>query len=193
MAEPLPDWKDREFAPSTLPDNGDLTYREPAGALPPSLPGMSTDLQQLPEKGSPASNPRLNSAAEKVGSALGSTVGNVRSRLRIVGGRSARLSGTGDSAGVTEQVSQKASEFADAASERISTLKDSAAIAASEWKETASERLADWRVIARRQVRVARQNAAYYKNEYPVQTMLALAGFAFVVGCSLRIWRATSD
>jgi ElaB/YqjD/DUF883 family membrane-anchored ribosome-binding protein len=192
MAEPLPDWKDREFAPSTLPDNGDLTYTEPAGVLPPALPGMSTDTDEF-AYGEPASSPRLNLAAEKVGSALGSTVGSVRSRLRIVGGRSVDLRKAADPAGLTEQASKKASELADAASEKLSALKGTATSTATEWKQTANARLSEWQSSARRQIRVARHRAAYYKNEYPVQTMLSLAGFAVVVGCALRIWRANSD
>ncbi len=192
MAEPLADWENREFVPSTLPNRGELTSREPAGALPPSLPGMSNDNDESGYNDLRSSNPRLNFAAEKVGSALGSTVGNVRSRLRIVGGRSAKMASLGTSE-ISEQASQRASEIADFASEKFSSLKESAASRASEWKEIAGERVAKWQTFANSQVNLTRRRASYYSHEYPVQTMLSLAGFAFVMGCGLRIWRANSD
>lgn len=193
MAEPVSDWKDRDFAPSTLPRDGELTYPEPAAIDPvvPELPGTPTGYDVDGEKGRHAtqSNARLNSAAEKIGGALGSArniPGKMKSRLQVVGGRNAPGAASG---GVADEASERVAEWKDAASDKLQDLKETA----SDKMDDLRSRASDWSVIARDRVIDARRRANYYANEYPLQTIAALAGLAFCVGFILRVWRANSD
>jgi len=39
----------------------------------------------------------------------------------------------------------------------------------------------------------AQQNASYVKERYPLETLGAIAGTAFVVGIALRVWRSKAS
>lgn len=187
MAEP-----NRDLAPSSRPSDGELTYPEPAGIVPTSLLGTTRDGDLENQAG--GGKPRLHSAAETIGGAMGSAVDsvrrlpkNVKSRLRVVGGRA--VNPASDMEPLVD-----ADLWADI-SDAESLDQPSYAIfdAAYELKLIASERAEEWSKIARDRAHLARIRAQYYADEYPVQTLLALAGVAFVTGCVLRIWRANRD
>ncbi|HWR36047.1 MAG TPA: hypothetical protein VN622_09285 [Clostridia bacterium] len=190
MAKPLPDWEDRDFAPSTLPENGELTYPEPVAqeaVMPPALPG-TPPAYQAQDRALPGSrsSSRLNSAAESIGGTLGlvrKLPRKMKSRLRIVGGRDS-------AAGVARGPGESAPEWEDAA---VETLKEAATGTMVEVRETAAQRLRQWSVVTRRQVLNARRRAAYYADNYPVQTISAFTGLAFCAGFVLRVWRSNSD
>ena len=189
MAEPLKN--DREPSPFPVQRNRELTSPEPAGIKPPSLPGVPDEADIFIDDYG-VRKPRLHSAAETIGGAMGSAVGsmrrlpqNMKSRLEIVGGRSART--TSD---WKEQARTKLSDLEDAGSESLQQFSETASETASELKEMVSVQAARLSQVARRSVRQARIRAAFYVNEYPLQSMVALASVAFVVGCALRIWRA---
>lgn len=101
---------------------------------------------------------------------------NVKSRLRVVGGRSMKPAKDFD----TQTNDEVWSDII--ASESLDQPSSAIFDAASELKVIAAERL-----------RIARIRAQYYADEYPLQTLLTLAGFAFVAGCVLRLWRANRD
>jgi ElaB/YqjD/DUF883 family membrane-anchored ribosome-binding protein len=192
MAEPLSDWKDREFAPSELPPDGELTYPAPAGTLPPTLPGMAPEHQLEADASGPS---RLNAAAETIGGAVGSAVGsmrrlpeNMKSKLRVVGGRSAATTSQ-----IAEQAGDKLGELKETVGERLGEWKETAGTTGTEWREIARDQIAQWSAISKKEILHARRQAAYYTDEYPIRTILAFGAFAFVIGCALRMWRANSD
>lgn len=117
----------------------------------------------------PPSNPRLNSAAEAVGGALGSAVTQVR---RVPN----RLQGGLQEAKQRFQVirgrkGQDAKEALNGAAER-------ARQAGVEFKETAQEKLSEVRTRADR-----------LTHDYPIHTIGGAAAFGFLMGIVLRLWR----
>lgn len=171
-------------------------------AEPVSIPGQNLDTDEvapgvnlrdapraLPEEASPANNPRLNQTAENIGSAVGSTVREMKSRFRVVkGGAQESISSTTDDlkqrAGETvEQAKQRASEVVQQASNKASEVLDSA-------KERASAAMDTVRAKASESMQSARNRAAYLKEEYPMQVVMGAAAAGFVLGVALRIWRS---
>ena len=159
----------------------DPVYPNRQAQADPLQPTVVSDPDRaLPEHATPSrlghipleehsSNPRLNSAAETVGSALGSAVTQVRrvpdrlqgglqeakQRFQVIRGRK----GQDVKAGVSDAV-EKARE----AGEGL--------------KETAQEKLSE-----------ARTRAERLSHEYPLQTIGVAAGFGFLLGIVLRVWR----
>jgi len=85
------------------------------------------------------------------------------------------------------QVAERASDMASQAGQRITDLKDEFNDRLPEWKHQARVRAEDARIAARRTaVRVDEQ-----ARRYPIETILAAAGTAFVVGAGMRIWRSS--
>jgi ElaB/YqjD/DUF883 family membrane-anchored ribosome-binding protein len=182
---------DRELSPFPVQRDRELTIPEPSGIKPPSLPGVPGEADIFIEDFG-GRKPRLHSAAETIGGAMGSAVGsmrrlpqNMKARLVVVGGRAAR-----NTADWKEEARTKLDDLEDAGSESLQELSETASETASELKEMVSVQANRLSIIARRSVRQARIRAAFYVEEYPLQSMMALASVAFVVGCTLRIWRA---
>ena len=172
-------------------------------AEPLSIPGQNTDEiapranpreapPALPEEASPASNPRLNQTAETIGSAVGTTVRELKTQFEVV------KRGARDSAAFTaadwkqraeetvEEAKQRASGAVQAASDRASEIFDSA-------RQRASDAVATVRSKVSEKVDVARRRATYYANEYPVHVALGAAAAGFALGVFLRIWRSNRD
>ena len=173
-------------------------------AEPLSIPGQNFDPEDiatrdprdlpaaLPEEASPASNPRLNQTAETIGSAMGTTVRELKSRFQVVkGGAAESASSTAaewkQRAGDTvDQVKKSASEAVQSATNKASEVFDSA-------RQRASEAVANARSKAAQKAEVARRRASYYADEYPVHVALGAAAAGFALGVALRIWRSQRD
>ena len=136
---------------------------------------------------------------------MGSAVGSMRRGMRIVGGRDRkRLADMADPSGRISDLSNSAraavADLKDSAGEKLDALKDRTGDIAqraggriTDLKDTATERMSDLADTARDRLHYARRRANYISNEYPVQTILGFAGFAFVIGFALRIWRSNGD
>lgn len=152
----------------------------PGPRTPPPLPGTPPDEGLLPGERD-RGNPRLNSAAESIGSALAS----VRSRLRVVrGGRRSSVTGSlSEAAGATRE---RVSELTDQAGETVSEWQDSA----EEFSRDAARRLNELSRNVRSGLYSARRRANHLADEYPLHTLVAFGALAFIVGATLRIWRS---
>lgn len=146
--------------------------------MDPLQPSSVGPERELPEHATPSrlghfpvapQNPRLNSAAETVGSALGTAVTRVKhlpdrlqdakSRFIVISGRKGR------------DVKQEVTEAADEAINRI--------------RDVSSE-VGDQ---AREGLRQARTRAERLVHEFPLEFIASAAGFGVLLGIVLRIWR----
>ena len=84
-------------------------------------------------------------------------------------------------------ISDRASHLADEAGQRLTDLRDRFNDRLPVWKRQARERVDDARLAARRTAVQADQKA----RQYPIETIAAAAGAAFLVGATLRIWRSS--
>ena len=147
-----------------------------ARAVDPLHPPLAG--KELPEHATPSqighipatpANPRLNSAAESVGTALGTAVNRVRqlpdrlqdakSRFTVIRGRKGR------------DVKEEAKEAAENAVNRIREVS------------------ADVQDQARDTVAQARTRADYLAHERPLDFIAGAAAFGMILGIGLRIWR----
>ncbi len=141
-------------------------------AVARELPERATDSELGHIPVAPSSNPRLNSAAETVGSALGTAVSSVRhlpsslqeakSRFTVIRGR-------------------KKSDVKEAADEAIERIREAGA----EVKEQAREGLEQ----ARHGLEHAQARAERLAHTYPLHVMAGAAAFGLLLGIGLRIWR----
>jgi len=158
------------------------------------LAGFAAD-RSLPEAG----NPRLNRAAESIGSALGTTVGRMRNGLTLVKGN---LVETGTE--IRGQISEKAAEIRDKVESQAQDLGATARAKAAEFGDVVqdtSEQIASiaerqWlelRENARQRLMMARNRTAVLKQDHPLELIAAFAASAFVLGFALRVWRSNHD
>jgi ElaB/YqjD/DUF883 family membrane-anchored ribosome-binding protein len=167
------------------------TQLETAGVSPtdPSvealLPGPSVDDAHLLRE---AHNPRLNRTAETIGSALGTTVGKLRSNLTLVQNR--QMAAAHD---ITDAISERAQGLSAAAMEKAEQLGDVAEEKAGQLADAAQEQWTTLRANARRTVFRAREQAAILKEQKPLHLIGAFAALGFVVGFTLRVWRSSND
>jgi len=162
--------------------------------LPPDIPDLEPE-RELPAA-TTRSNPRLNEAAEAIGSALGSATRqaqNARNRFSVIRG------GAGGPA-ASEQLKQAAREKISAAQEKVEELRDQAgavveqarnrATAALEGARVKTSRIAqDVKDSAVERARVVRLRATRFSNERPLAVIGAIGGAAFLLGIFLRIGR----
>lgn len=154
-------------------------------SVEPLLPGPIVDDTHLLAE---AHNPRLNRTAESIGSALGTTVGRLRSGLTLVQKRQGEATH-----GITEKISEQAHELSAAAIERAEQLGDVAEETAGRIADTAQQQWTVVRANTRRIVFRAREQAAVMKEEKPLHLIGAFAALSFVVGFTLRVWRSSND
>jgi ElaB/YqjD/DUF883 family membrane-anchored ribosome-binding protein len=149
------------------------------------LSGPSVESSRLlPE----AHNPRLHRTAESIGLALGTTVGKLRSGLALVQKRPL------DAAhGLSGAISEQTQSLSAAAIENAEHLGDVVEEKASELASNAQAQWSAFRDNARRAIVRARERAAILKEEKPLHLVGAFAAAAFVVGFTLRVWRASND
>jgi ElaB/YqjD/DUF883 family membrane-anchored ribosome-binding protein len=162
--------------------------------LPPDIPALEPE-RELPAA-TTRSNPRLNEAAEAIGSALGNATRqaqNARNRFSVIRG------GAGGPA-ASEQLKQAAREKISAAQEKVEEFRDQAgavveqarnrATAALEGARVKTSRIAqDVKDSAVERARVVRLRATRFSNERPLAVIGAIGGAAFLLGIFLRIGR----
>lgn len=174
MADPLRD--DTLKQPNNLRENTALD--DPSvEALLPGVP----DQPSLPRP----ENPRLNRTAESIGSALGSTVGKVRSGLTLVQTRSEEKARE-----VADNLSQRAEAVSASAIEKAEHLGDVAEEKAAQFLDSAQEGWESLRQTAQRGLAEARRQVAIAREEHPIELILGFAALAFAAGFALRVWRS---
>jgi ElaB/YqjD/DUF883 family membrane-anchored ribosome-binding protein len=160
--------------------------------LPPDIPAMDPE-RELPAA-TTRSNPRLNGAAEAIGSALGSAtrqVQNARDRFTVIPGGSAQA---------TQHVKQTAQEKMQAAQEKVEEIKERAGAVVEEVRTRATAALEDARVRASRmakgakdsaveRARLVRMRATRFSHQRPLAVIGAIGGAAFLLGVFLRLGR----
>ena len=160
--------------------------------LPPDIPALEPE-RELPAA-TTRSNPRLNEAAEAIGSALGSAtrqVQNARDRFTVIPGGSAQA---------TEQVKRTAQDKMLAVQEKVEEIKERAGSMVGEAKTRATAALEDARFKASRmaqeakdstveRARLVRLRATRFSNERPLAVIGAIGGAAFLLGIFLRVGR----
>lgn len=162
--------------------------------LPPDVPSVEPE-RELPPAAEPV-NPRLNEAAEAIGSALGSAtrqVQNVRDRFTVIRG-----GGPGPSA--ADQIRQTADQLKQTAQEKVEDLKQRAVTAVEEARIQATAKLEEAKVKASRltqdamdsasqRARIVRRRAALLSYERPLAVIAGIGGAAFLLGVILRVMR----
>lgn len=168
----------------------------------PVYPNHSPE-RELPEHATPSAighipgtpaNPRLNSAAESVGSALGTAVSSVRgipnklqdakARFTVIRGRQAQ--DVQDAAEQTvNRIRDAGAELTEQARERLADVKSQAQQRLGEVRDAAIQRVDD----ARQSLLQARDRADHLAHEYPLHVIAGAAAFGMLLGFGLRIWR----
>lgn len=160
--------------------------------LPPDIPALEPE-RELPAA-TTRSNPRLNEAAEAIGSALGNAtrqVQNARDRFTVIPGGSAQA---------TEQVKRTAQDKMLAVQEKVEEIKERAGSMVGEAKTRATAALEDVRFKTSRmaqeakdsaveRARLVRLRATRFSNERPLAVIGAIGGAAFLLGIFLRVGR----
>lgn len=157
--------------------------------LPPpsnTLPGMPEgDNLPPPAQSGQAANRPLTRAAQSAGTALGTTVNRVRTRLTVVRG--------GQGSSVSDEVSAKAREYSQTASRKLQDLKQDAQQRGEHLAETVQEKTAALNADVRQRLRNLRAQSQRVQLDFPIQVILGCAAAAFLLGFSLRIWRSGRD
>jgi ElaB/YqjD/DUF883 family membrane-anchored ribosome-binding protein len=126
-------------------------------------------------------NPRLNETAEKIGSAVGDMVNraqDARRRFDSMKEDVRRSSGS-----KVEEIKQRTQEQWSSATETAQQRLD-------EWKQTARASAEDTRDRIVQRTREARVKTRAYVEENPHHVILGIAGAAFAVGLTARLWRS---
>ena len=83
-----------------------------------------------------------------------------------------------------------AAQVGAAAGEAVSTARESANNAYSEVRSGARAGYSQFAESAQNVMRLTAKSAQLAREQFPLQTLGVLAGFAFLVGVALRIWRS---
>ena len=209
--------------------------RSPSEPLSPGRP-LTSNLapaapeRELPEHATPSSlghipgserssNPRLNSAAESAGRAVGSAVAQareMRQKFTVIRGRRDELSSKADDAmhrarEAGEEALERARDLGAQAADRARELSHDAVGRAREWSAQAADRAREFssdamgraRVlsqeaidkaraassVAQERARVAGVEADRRARRYPLQVIAGAAVFGMLMGIWLRVWR----
>lgn len=163
--------------------------------LPPEIPALEPE-RELPAA-TTRSNPRLNEAAEAIGSALGNATRqaqNARNRFSVIRG------GGAEGPPASEQIKQAAREKISTAQEKVEELREQAGVVVEQARNRATAALDDIRVKTSRlaqdvkdsaveRARVVRLRATRFSNERPLAVIGAIGGAAFLLGIFLRLGR----
>jgi hypothetical protein len=178
MADPLRNEKSIPIRPSAPPAPDEQSIDQLLAGLPPSadstVPGQTS--------------PRLNRTAESIGSALGTTVGRVRSGLTLVQRREREIARD-----LSQSLSQSAGDVSAAVVEHVDHITDVAEERVSQFTRTFNEELDVLRFRASSRMKELRKQAAIARDEHPIEAILVIAGAAFVLGFALRVWRSGND
>ena len=164
--------------------------------LSAEIPAVEPE-RELPEA-TTRFNPRLNEAAEAIGSALGNAtrqVQNARDRFTVIPG-----GGAPGGPPAIEQLKQTAQEKIKATQEKVEEIKERAGAVVGEASTRATAALDDARLKASRMARDAKDSAverarlvrlrAYrFSHERPLAVIGAIGAAAFLLGVFLRIGR----
>ncbi len=154
--------------------------------------GATNPERELPEHATPSQighvpvmpvNPRLNSAAESVGSALGTAVSNVRNLPNTLQDAKARF---------TVIRGRRKQDIQQTAEETVNRIREAGAEIKEQAREQlgeAKERLADVKDQALRRADEARARADRLAHEYPLHVIAGAAAVGMLLGIGLRIWR----
>jgi len=176
--------------------------------LHPSQPLITDPERALPEYATPSElghipvergvNPRLNSAAESVGSALGTAVVQVRrvpdrlqeakKRFTVITGRKGQDAKYAASE-ATDKAKVMLSDAADKAKVAVNDATDRARVVANDAAVKAREVGEDLRENAQVKFEQARVQVQRLGHEYPLETIGAAAAFGVFTGIVLRVWR----
>jgi ElaB/YqjD/DUF883 family membrane-anchored ribosome-binding protein len=162
--------------------------------LPPDIPALEPE-RELPAA-TTRSNPRLNEAAEAIGSALGNATRqaqNARNRFSVIRGGA-------EGPPTSEQLKQAAREKISTAQEKVEELREQAGAVMEQARNRATAALEDARVKTSRiaqdvkdsavqRARLVRLRATRFSNERPLAVIGAIGGAAFLLGIFLRIGR----
>jgi ElaB/YqjD/DUF883 family membrane-anchored ribosome-binding protein len=73
---------------------------------------------------------------------------------------------------------------------RLQELRQRFVVVSGRTREDAASAAAEWKETAKHKAYETRTRAEHLAHEYPVQSILGAAAFAFVLGFALRIWRS---
>ncbi len=154
----------------------------------PSVEALLPGVPPRKELPSDSGNPRLNRTAETIGSALGATVGKLRSGMTVVQSRTEETARD-----VSDTISERAQSLSAAALEQAEHLGDIAEEKASELLDKAQEQWQALRETAQQGLTEARKQVAVAREERPVELILGIAALSFVAGFALHVWRSSND
>lgn len=182
MATPL---RGNESPLPDVPNEGEVRSSAdvPTYDTYPGEPLGRVDWRERQERGREfgAQNPRLNETAEKIGSAVGEMVNRAKEARRRLDSVKHDVRETSE--GRVEEIKQLAQEkwstAAETAQQRLQNWKQTARDSAEEAREAMMQRVHDFRIKARD-----------YVDENPHHVILGIAGAAFVLGLTSRIWRS---
>lgn len=142
---------------------------------------------------------RMTDTAERIGSAVGACQRQVRRGLELVrrpnGGTiafpSSGASSTAERAKqlVREEV-DRAARWGQHSGDEVVEIRRQTAQKMDEWSELAGERIQDFRRELSSALSPYRKRAQQFAEEYPLQTIAAIAGAGFALGVALRIRRS---
>jgi len=125
--------------------------------------------------------------AERVGTAVGSAQRQVRRGLELV--RRLPASGAAHATQMEQEFLDRAASTIQDIGEGVADLRENAARHLDEWSEQADERMQKIRQEMNRALSRGRANAQRLADQYPLQTIAAIAGAGFALGVALRLGR----
>src|SRR5690348_16668872 len=163
--------------------------------LPPEIPALEPE-RELPAA-TTRSNPRLNEAAEAIGSALGNATRqaqNARNRFSVIRG------GGAEGPPASEQIKQAAREKISTAQEKVEELSRQTGVVVEQARNRPTAALDDVRLKTSRiaqavkdsaveRARGVRLSAPRFSTERPLAVIGAIGGAAFLLGIFLRLGR----
>jgi ElaB/YqjD/DUF883 family membrane-anchored ribosome-binding protein len=171
-----------------LPEEGEVRSSAdvPTYDTYPAEPPRSIDWQKRQERWREFGNqnPRLNETAEKIGSAVGDLVNRAQdARRKFESKKDEMRRGSGSK---VEEIKQQAQE-------QWASAKDTAQRRLEDWKQSARGSAENAKETIVQRTREARVKTRAYVEENPHYVILGIAGAAFVVGVTARIWRSQRD
>jgi ElaB/YqjD/DUF883 family membrane-anchored ribosome-binding protein len=175
----------------------DVIYPVPAAEKDLIAPELR--IPELPQRGTPASNPALNRSAEALGRGMGTAVAGVRNLPQRLRSR-IHLVGSDQQGALTDSMAEKAAELRNAAEQKVLELKEQVGAYTVDVADRTGQRLDDFRSLTQRRINLLRVEvrrwtgaARHWEYEHPWHLIAGCAASAFVLGVALRIWRSNSD
>ena len=141
--------------------------------LPPALPGTPPAMDDVIVRPKERSSEDLTNRARSIGATAGRTVSKISDSVK---------SGLSTAADRSKEVGAKAADAANRTRDRAEDLVLEAGRRAQDAREEALQR-----------IRQLRREGREFAEQRPLESILAIAGAAFVFGLAMRIWRNTRD